>query len=84
MVASFARAPDKAVCFHCSNLRKHFSGLQEWIFRNHCPNGGKENPFGTCVGLVKAQPVSFARSATDDTAGKVRGYVGEGGFMLDP
>ncbi len=27
---------------------------------------GRENTFGTCVGLVKAEPMSFARFSTND------------------
>jgi hypothetical protein len=30
------------------------------------------------VGRVRSGPMSFARFSTDDTAGKMRGYVGEG------
>jgi L-fucose isomerase-like protein len=45
---------------------------------------GKENTFGTCVGLIKPEKMSFARFSTDDTAGKMRGYVGEGRFTDDP
>jgi L-fucose isomerase-like protein len=45
---------------------------------------GKENTFGTVVGQVKAGPMSFARFSTDDTAGEMRGYVGEGQFTNDP
>lgn len=45
---------------------------------------GKENTFGTCVGRVKAGPMSFARFSTDDTAGVMRGYSGEGAFTNDP
>src|SRR5437899_3319372 len=45
---------------------------------------GKENTFGTCVGLIKPGPMSFARFSTNDTAGKMRGYVGEGRFTDDP
>ncbi|MGA9355655.1 MAG: fucose isomerase, partial [Terriglobales bacterium] len=40
--------------------------------------------YGTCVGRVKAGPMSFARFSTDDTAGVVRGYSGEGAFTNDP
>jgi L-fucose isomerase-like protein len=77
--------PDKAVCFHCSNLPKHFfqdvrMGFQEII----AGTVGKENTFGTCVGRVKAGAMSFARFSTDDRAGVVRGYVGEGVFTNDP
>jgi L-fucose isomerase-like protein len=45
---------------------------------------GKENTFGTCEGLVKAGAMSFARFSTDDRAGTIRGYVGEGRFTDDP
>jgi L-fucose isomerase-like protein len=45
---------------------------------------GKENTFGTCVGLINPEPMSFARFFTDDAAGKMRGYVGEGRFTDDP
>ena len=41
---------------------------------------GKENTFGTMVGRVKSGPMSFARFSTDDTAGVMRGYVGDGGL----
>ena len=44
---------------------------------------GKENTFGTCVGRVRASPMSFARFSTDDLSGKIRGYVGEGRFTDD-
>jgi L-fucose isomerase-like protein len=45
---------------------------------------GKENTFGTCVGLIKPDPMSFARFSTDDTAGTMRGYIGQGRFTDDP
>src|SRR6185437_11887645 len=45
---------------------------------------GKENTFGTCVGLVKPGKMTFARFSTDDRAGYVRGYLGGGTFTDDP
>ena len=44
---------------------------------------GKENTFGTVVGRVRTGAMSFARFSTDDTAGVIRGYVGEGEFTND-
>jgi len=44
---------------------------------------GKENTFGTCVGRVKPGAMSYVRFSTDDRAGKIRGYVGEGRFTDD-
>ena len=37
----------------------------------------------TVVGRVKPGAMSFARFSTDDTAGVMRGYVGEGDFTSD-
>src|SRR5208337_4735637 len=76
--------PNKAVCFHCSNLPKHFfqdvrMDYQEII----AGTVGKDNTFGTVVGRVKPGAMSFARFSTDDTAGVIRGYVGEGSFTND-
>src|SRR5277367_3274549 len=77
--------PNKAVCFHCSNLPKHFFQEVRMDFQAIIAGTvGKENTFGTCVGRVKAGTMSFARFSTDDRAGRVRGYVGEGQFTNDP
>ncbi|HET9804926.1 MAG TPA: L-fucose/L-arabinose isomerase family protein [Candidatus Acidoferrum sp.] len=81
---NYADDPDKAVCFHCSNLPKHFFANVKMDFQEIIAGTvGKENTFGTCVGRVKAGPMSFARFSTDDFGGKIRGYVGEGEFTND-
>ena len=47
--------PNKAVCFHCSNLPKHFFQDVRMDFQEIIAGTvGKENTFGTCVGRVKA------------------------------
>ncbi|MBZ5575092.1 MAG: L-fucose/L-arabinose isomerase family protein [Acidobacteriia bacterium] len=77
--------PDKAVCFHCSNLPKHFFADVRMDFQQIIAGTvGRENTYGTCVGRVKAAPMSFARFSTDDREGVIRGYVGEGEFTNDP
>jgi L-fucose isomerase-like protein len=76
--------PNKAVCFHCSNLPKHFFQDVRMDFQEIIAGTvGKENTFGTVVGRVKPGAMSFARFSTDDTAGVMRGYVGEGSFTSD-
>ena len=71
--------PNKAVCFHCSNLPKHFFNDIKMDFQEIIAGTvGKENTFGTCVGHVKAGTMSFARFSTDDVNGKIRGYSGSG------
>jgi L-fucose isomerase-like protein len=82
---NYGSNPDKAVCFHCSNLPKHFFRDVKMDFQEIIAGTvGKENTFGTCVGQVKAGAMSFARFSTDDTSGRLRGYVGEGQFTDDP
>ncbi len=81
---NYGTDPDKAVCFHCSNLPKHFFQDFRMDFQEIIAGTvGKENTFGTVVGRVKPGAMSFARFSTDDTAGVMRGYVGEGDFTND-
>jgi len=82
---NYGSNPNKAVCFHCSNLPKHFFRSVKMDFQEIIAGTvGKDNTFGTCVGLIKPEKMSFARFSTDDTSGKMRGYVGEGAFTDDP
>jgi L-fucose isomerase-like protein len=82
---NYGSHPDKAVCFHCSNLPKHFFRDVKMDYQEIIAGTvGKDNTFGTCVGRVKSGPMSFARFSTDDFVGKIRGYVGEGRFTDDP
>jgi L-fucose isomerase-like protein len=82
---NYGENPDKAVCFHCSNLPKHFFQSMKMDFQEIIAGTvGKANTFGTVVGRVKAGPMSYARFSTDDLDGKIRGYVGEGKFTSDP
>jgi L-fucose isomerase-like protein len=77
--------PNKAVCFHCSNLPKHFFESVKMDFQQIIAGTvGIQNTFGTCVGKVKAGAMSYARFSTDDLTGRMRGYVGEGEFTSDP
>ncbi len=82
---NYGSNPDKAVCFHCANLPKHFFRSFKMDFQEIIAGTvGKENTYGTVVGLIKPERMSFARFSTDDTAGRMRGYVGEGRFTDDP
>ncbi len=82
---NYGEDPDKAVCFHCSNLPKHFFKSVKMDFQQIIAGTvGRENTYGTCEGLVKAGPMSFARFSTNDREGKIWGYVGEGEFTDDP
>ncbi len=76
--------PNKAVCFHCSNLPKHFFQEMKMDFQEIIAGTvGKLNTFGTVVGRVKAALMSYARFSTRDREGKIRGYIGDGRFTDD-
>jgi len=87
---NYGEDPDKGVVFHCSNLPKDVfvekgegkpvMDYQEII----AGTVGKENTYGTIVGRVKASPFTYLRVSTDDAAGKIRAYVGEGELTDDP
>ncbi len=77
--------PNKAVCFHCSNLPKHFFQDFRMDFQEIIAGTvGKENTYGTVVGRVKPGAMSYARFSTNDREGVMRGYVGDGEFTNDP
>jgi L-fucose isomerase-like protein len=82
---NYGNDPNKAVCFHCSNLPKHFFKEVKMDYQAIIAGTvGKENTFGTCVGKVKSGAMCFARFSTDDTSGRIRGYTGSGSFTDDP
>ncbi len=82
---NYGSDPDKCVCFHCSNLPRHFFEDVVMDFQAIIAGSvGKENTFGTCVGRVKPGAMTYLRFSTDDLHGAIRGYVGEGEFTRDP
>jgi L-fucose isomerase-like protein len=82
---NYGEDPNKAVCFHCSNLPKaFFEDVQMDYQAIIAGTVGRENTYGTVVGKVKANPLTYARFSTDDRKGKIRGYVGNGRFTNDP
>jgi len=82
---NYGSDPNKCVCFHCSNLPKHFFKDVKMDYQEIIAGTvGKLNTFGTCVGRVKSGAMSYARYSTDDRRGVVRGYTGPGKFTDDP
>lgn len=70
---------DKCVLFHCGNWPKAFA--PDTKIANAPILGstlGVENTWGAMEGRTPAGPLTYARFTTDDTAGVVRGYFGEG------
>ncbi|HWT65323.1 MAG TPA: L-fucose/L-arabinose isomerase family protein [Terracidiphilus sp.] len=64
---NYGSDPNKCVCFHCSNLPKHFFTSVRMDYQEIIAGTvGKENTFGTCVGRVKSGAMTYARFSTDD------------------
>jgi L-fucose isomerase-like protein len=76
--------PDKCIVFHCSNLPKSFFKASRMDYQEIIAGTvGKENTYGTVVGRIAAKKATFCRPSTDDTAGIISAYVGEGQFTED-
>lgn len=78
--------PDKCVFFHCGNWAKSF--MPDATIATAPILGttlGERNTYGAMSGRTPGgQPVTFGRVSTDDTAGRIAAYVGEGRFTDDP
>jgi L-fucose isomerase-like protein len=78
--------PNKCVFFHCGNWAKAF--LSDVTIATAPILGttlGEQNTYGALAGRTPGgQPVTFGRVSTDDKAGRVIAYVGEGRFTDDP
>ena len=87
---NYGEDPDKGVIFHCSNLPKDMfvekgEGKPVMDYQAIIAGTvGRENTYGTVVGRVKASPFTYLRVSTDDAAGKIRAYLGEGELTNDP
>lgn len=82
---NYGEESNKAILFHCSNLPKDmFCDIRMDYQAIIAGTVGKENTYGTVVGRLKSSPVTFARVTTDDRAGVIRAYVGEGRLTDDP
>jgi len=81
---NYGAAEDKCVLFHCGNWAKSF--LPDIKVLNAPILGtslGVENTWGALDGRTPASPLTFGRITTDDTAGILRTYVGEGELTND-
>jgi L-fucose isomerase-like protein len=81
---NYGADPDKCVLFHCSNLPKSFFGKSKMDYQEIIAGSvGKDNTYGTIVGRIALAPATFCRATTDDSAGIISAYVGEGRFTND-
>jgi L-fucose isomerase-like protein len=76
---------DRCVLFHCGNWPVHYApGATIGTAPILGSTLGEERTWGTINGRTPAGPCTFARIGTDDSAGRIRAYVGEGRFTDDP
>jgi len=81
---NYGSDPDKCVLFHCSNLPKSFFRSSKMDYQEIIAGSvGKDNTYGTIVGRIAAGKATFCRVTTDDAAGLISTYVGEGEFTND-
>lgn len=77
--------PNKCVFFHCGNWAKSFlPDITISVAEILGTTLGVENTYGAVAGRTPAGPMTFARITTDDRAGRIKAYVGEGRFTDDP
>ena len=75
---------NKCVLFHCGNWAKTF--LPDITVSTAPILGsiiGVENTYGALDGRTPAGPLTFGRITTDDLAGKIKAYVGQGSLTND-
>ncbi len=83
---NYGEDPDMAVVFHCSNLPKTLMVDEKPRMESNAILGktfGPENAFGTITGRLKPGPFTYLRVSTDDAAGRICAYLGEGEFTDD-
>jgi L-fucose isomerase-like protein len=82
---NYGKDPNKCVLFHCGNWAKsYFDTVQISTAPILGSTLGVENTYGALDGRTPAGPVTYARVSTDDRAGVIRAYTGEGRFTGDP
>jgi L-fucose isomerase-like protein len=76
---------NKCIVTHCSNYPKAFMGGQIEISNLDVlgESLGAENCFGGIKGTIAPGDMTYARISTDDTAGRIKAYVGQGRFTKD-
>ncbi|MGA2762159.1 MAG: L-fucose/L-arabinose isomerase family protein [Spirochaetia bacterium] len=83
---NYSDDPDKCVLFHCSNFPQEFFGNKGVMDYQEIIAGtvGREKSYGTIVGRLVPTDFTYCRVTTDDFAGTIRAYVGEGEITSDP
>jgi len=83
---NYADEENKCVCTHCGNYPKSFMGITPEISELDVlgESIGRAKCFGAVKGKVAAGDMTYFRLSSDDRAGTLKTYVGEGVFTDDP
>lgn len=83
---NYCNDPNKCIAFHCSAFAKSFLAQEPQIGTLEILGAtlGYEKCFGCIKGRVEKGSMTYFKLSTDDTQGKIKGYVGEGEFTDDP
>jgi L-fucose isomerase-like protein len=83
---NYGSEPDLCVCTHCGNFPKTFIGDTPEIAELDVLGTviGQSKCFGAVKGKVKPGPMTFFRLSSDDRAGTLKSYVGQGEFTDHP
>ena len=81
---NYGSDPDKCILFHCSNLPRSFFKSPKMDYQEIIAGAmGKDSTYGTIVGRIAPGKATFCRTTTDDAAGIISAYAGEGEFTND-
>jgi L-fucose isomerase-like protein len=81
---NYGSDPDKCILFHCSNLPRSFFKSPKMDYQQIIAGAmGKDSTYGTIVGRIAPGKATFCRTTTDDAAGVISAYAGEGEFTND-
>ena len=81
---NYGSEKDKCVLFHCSNAPKSFLKTSKMSCQDILAGAvGIDNSYGTVTGRIKPGNATFCRATTDDNAGILSAYVGQGQFTND-
>jgi L-fucose isomerase-like protein len=79
---------DRDMCIntHCSSFPKTFMGREVEVSNLDMLGAtlGPDNCFGAVKGQAAPGPMTFFRISTDDVAGRIKAYLGEGEMTDDP
>lgn len=83
---NYAHQSDKCINVHCSNYPACVFSQQPEIGELDilATTLGRDVSFGALKGRVKPSPMTFLKVSTDDAAGRIKCYLGEGSFTDDP